>query len=205
MLIIFDLDGTIVVNSKFYKKVYSGTLGKTIIEERGKQGLKMLQYCRANYDGKGELALLALNIPFNKWAQKLIEAPLDLVPSQPRLVKDIQTLNAKKVIYSGSPLEMACGTLEKMGFSPKRDFDLIIGWQPPEVFPVKWSCTTTIFQTILDKFNYKPDQAWAVGDNWQTDLLPAKKIGLKTAEIRHSSGQPDFYFSNLNKFITFLK
>ena len=45
-LVIFDLDGTIVAEPEFYRKVYSGTLRELIYQESGAEGIKMLEYCR---------------------------------------------------------------------------------------------------------------------------------------------------------------
>ncbi len=61
-LMIFDMDGTLIINPNFYNKTYSGTLEQTIFEERGQMGLNVLKYCREEREGKGELALEMLNI-----------------------------------------------------------------------------------------------------------------------------------------------
>lgn len=205
MLIIFDLDGTIIINSKFYKEVYSKTLNEVVEEERGQHGLSVLNYCRKNYDDRGELSLFSLNIPFDKWADKLIDAPLNLIVPQPALVKRIQMLNAKKVIYTASPVEMAYRLLEKLGFCPKQDFDCIIGWQNPETSPLKWTCSSFVFEAILEKFQCKSNYAYSVGDDWEMDLKPAKSIGIKTVGIRKQAGSPDIWFSTLEEFVIFMQ
>jgi len=202
-LVVFDLDGTIVVEPEFYRKVYSVTLNQVVERERGKQGVEVLQYCRENFNGKGELALFMLNIPFRKWAKELINAPLDLIHPHPVLVEQIRELGKKKVIYTGSPKEMALRVLERVGFS-EGDFDFILGWREPELFPIKWSCSSIMFEYILKKFLMNPQEAWSVGDNWETDLRPAQVIGMKTAGIRKRGGNPTIWFAALQQFLTYV-
>jgi len=201
-LVVFDLDGTISVNSEFYRKVYSGTLESLIMERRGKEGLAMLKYCRENYDGKGELALFALNIPFRDWAQLLVNAPMELLMPQPRLCELIHALVTVKVVYTGSPIDMAARVLQRLGFSPTEDFDLILGWQEPELFPCKWTCSPLVFDGILKRFSVSPAEAWAVGDVWDTDLLPAQTVGMRTAMVRkQQGGHPDIWVPSVEEFL----
>ena len=199
-LIIFDFDGTILSNPDFYRDVYSKSLEKIISKKRGKNGLEVLSNCRKNFGGKGELALFALNIPFADWAEMLIDAPLETISPAPELVSQMKKLNAIKIIYTGSPIKMVHRVLEKIGFSI-RDFDLIMGWSEPEYFPVKWSSSPLIFEKIMAQFKCKPDQTWAVGDDWDTDLMPAKAIGIKTVQIKKQSGKTDLYFDSVQEFL----
>ncbi len=201
-LIVFDLDGTIVAEPEFYRKVYSATLNLVVESRRGKRGLQILEHCREKFDGKGELALLALNIPFREWAQYLTEAPLDLIVPQPTLVKQMRKLSAHKVIYTGSPTRMAQRMLARLGFS-REDFDEIIGWDESELFPMKWTCSPLVFKMILTKFSVAPSEVWSVGDDWETDLKPAKIIGMKTAEIRNYKGEPTQQFNRLEDFLVY--
>lgn len=200
-LIVFDLDGTISVNSEFYRRVYSGTLEILIAERRGAAGLAVLQDCRKNYDDKGELALFALNIPFQDWAERLTNATMELLTPQPRICKLIRTLTATKVIYTGSPVQMAMRILQRLGFCPAEDFDLVLGWREPELFPVKWACSPLVFEGILKKFSVSSVEAWAVGDVWDTDLLPAQSIGMRTAMIRRQGGRPDIRVPSIEAFL----
>lgn len=199
-LIIFDLDGTICVNPEFYKKIYSGTLNKVVEQQRGQEGLDMLQYCRETYDGKGELALFALNIPFVRWAEFLIEANLSAINPRPDLVEAFKRIKARKVIYTGSPTKMAHRIISKLGFSVE-DFDIIFGWREPELFPLKWTCSSVVFDMILRGFLLAPKEALSVGDNWETDLLPAKSIGVPTVKIGKVDHNSDMCFADINKFL----
>lgn len=200
-LIVFDLDGTISVNPEFYRKVYSGTLERLVAEKHGKEGSAMLKYCREKYNGKGELALFALDIPFRNWAELLVNAPLELLAPQSDLCELFRNVRTIKVVYTGSPIEMAIKILERIGFNPAKDFNLILGWQEPEAFPVKWTCSPIVFEKILNRFSVRPNMAWAVGDVWDTDLMPAKELGAKTAMVTKQDGNPDVWFPSVNEFL----
>lgn len=199
-LIIFDFDGTILHNLDFYRNIYSKSLDELILKEKGEEGLAILQMCRENFYGKGELALCALNIPFSKWADMLSKISLDLVNPDEKLIEQLRKINAVKVIYSGSPIEMVKRALLKLGFL-EQDFDLIVAWKEPEAFPVKWTSSPVIFEKILLQFNCKPEQCLAIGDDWESDLLPARTIGIKTIQIGTKKGTPDARYETLKKFL----
>jgi FMN phosphatase YigB (HAD superfamily) len=50
-----------------------------------------------------------------------------------------------------------------------------------------------------------PKDAWSVGDTWETDLMPAQKIGMKTAKIGKYEGSPTVCFATLEQFLDYLK
>lgn len=204
-LIIFDLDGTVVDEPEFYRSVYSGTLNAAVLEAKGAYGLGVLDSYRRNFGGKGELALKALGIPFKNWSDKLVVAPVDLIKPQPELVEQIRALNTKKVIFTGSPIELANRILVRLGFDPAADFDAVLGWQEPEEIPQKWFCSPEIFKAICKQFNCDPSSTWSVGDNWETDLEPAALVGINPIQIRTSSGNPSRRFPNLSEFLSSFK
>lgn len=203
-LAIFDLDGTISINPDFYRAVYSGTLNETVSACHGEEGLQVLARCRTQYQGKGELALLALNIPFSEWAQRLINAPLDKVAPDRILVQKFHRLECRKVVYTGSPVVMAERILQRIGFGSK-DFDQVIGWQEPEFFPIKWTGSPVVFQGILTAYGCRAHEAWAIGDQWETDLRPAKVLGSTTMMIRPKEkgrvGNPNWRYDTPHDFL----
>jgi FMN phosphatase YigB (HAD superfamily) len=206
-MLIFDLDETLSIGEKFYREVYHKTLEKVIERQRGKKGLVTLDQCRKMYDGRGELALHALDIPFWDWAKELIEAStktIELIEPQPRLCQMVKQLPHKKVVYTGSPLKMAILLLKRLGFNPKKDFDMIIGWEQPESFPTKWTKSPLIFKYILERFKIKPSTAYAVGNVWVSDLKPAKYLGMKTVLIgnkQEQSGNPNLKYPSVEEFL----
>ena len=106
-VIVFDLDGTLVDDRRFYQEVYSGSLEQLIQDRCGEKGKARLTYYRKHYNGQGELALSDLNIPFSAWARRLCSASLDLITPRHDIVTKVRSLTCKKVVYTGSPRELA--------------------------------------------------------------------------------------------------
>jgi len=203
-LMIFDLDGTLSVNPQFYRQVYSTTLAEIIQTERGQKGLEMLHYYREERGGKGELTLLALDIPFRKWAELLVGADLSLISSNTNLVEAIRSCKIKKVIYSGSPRDMVRRILGKIGFA-KNDFDAIFAWEEPEIIPVKWTCSPIPFKLIMQRFKTSSVETWSIGDVWETDLSPADFVGIKTVKIGEADGYSNMHFDSVEEFLKSIK
>lgn len=135
---------------------------------------------------------------------------LDLIRPQPTLVESIRALDGYKVIYTGSPTTLVERMLQQLGFAAggnrrsgfgNPDFDLTIGWEDPDLYPVKWSCSSMVFDLILQRFGCSPTEGWSVGDDWTTDLQPAKHIGMKTVQIGAQEGSPDVHFPSVKEFL----
>ncbi|MBI3334953.1 MAG: hypothetical protein HY001_00435 [Candidatus Portnoybacteria bacterium] len=226
-LVVFDLDGTLVDNPEFYRTVYSGTLNAVVEKYRGKKGLHLLNTSRENYAGKGELALIALNIPFAAW-QKAIEKKLgrkaiNLIQPKPNLVTAMRKLEATKVVYTGSSIGVAWSILVRLGFSPLDDFSSVIGWRKGERFPSKWTMSSMIFEWIARKHTPPEEREiqwryWSVGDDFENDLFPAARRGWLTAGIREPMRKkavlvshqriviqcPDVWFPTIEQFLKYI-
>ncbi len=200
-LTVWDMDGTLVQEPKYYRGVYSASLEQTAFEIAGQRGVDEINFCRVNFEGKGELALGRLGIPFSEWGKRLVAAPVDLITPQPQVVDKFRTLDMPKVLFTGSPLAMAMKILDRVGFDPLKDFEMLVGWQEPEDEPSKWYQSKRIFQEILQKMNVNPQDAWSIGDNWETDLAPAQALGLTTVQIERNTGKPEYRYPNISAFI----
>lgn len=204
-LLVFDMDGTIVQEPLYYKQIYSCTLNQTVEELCGQMGLAELAFCRQNFEGKGELALGRLGIPFREWAKRLIAAPCDLITPQPKVVQRLRQNPIPKVVFTGSPKRAAEKILTRFGFNPEIDFVALYGWSEPELEPLKWYQSRQVFEEILNRFKVSPERAWSVGDNWETDLAPAKELGMITVQIKKETGNPNFRFPTALDLIDFLE
>ena len=68
-----------------------------------------------------------------------------------------------------------------------------------------------IFQLALERANCKPEEAVMVGDRIDNDMIPAKKIGMKTVWIKQGFGglseqmteaqQPDYSVDSLKELL----
>ena len=71
-----------------------------------------------------------------------------------------------------------------------------------------------IFELALERANCLPENAVMIGDRLDNDILPAKRVGLKTIWIRQGFGgmatslreeeTPDFFVNNLQELLELL-
>jgi FMN phosphatase YigB (HAD superfamily) len=146
-----------------------------IQSEKGKYGLKILKECRQDLDGKGELALLALNIPFKKWALKLVDIDVSSVEANRSISKKIKNLDGVKILYTGSPRKLAIKLIKQIGLS-EDDFDEIIAWED-ETFPLKWTSNQLIYKYLSNKYSTHPQNMYSIGNDIDQDVLPIIKFG----------------------------
>jgi FMN phosphatase YigB (HAD superfamily) len=197
---IFDLDGTLNVNSQFYFKYYTQTLIEVIKKHKGDLGLEILNRTAKENEGKGGKALIKLDIGFIEWANYINQADLNELVPNPILVDLINKLDGKKVLYTGSPECISKKILLKLGFKLD-DFAIIFGWNESQKWPIKWEGSELIYQKFLDLENCSPHHTWSIGDSWNLDLEPAKKIGIKVCGIRKKmSQQTDLWFEKAEYF-----
>lgn len=131
---IFDLDGTLVINPEFYRLAYSGSLEQLIFEVRGDSGLAVLASCRQQYQGRGELALPALAIPFSTWCERLALVSVEQIMAQQDVVDALRVLPGKKALYTGSPRSLTMRLLRGLGFGDD-DFATQINAAKATLFP----------------------------------------------------------------------
>jgi len=71
---------------------------------------------------------------------------------------------------------------------------------------------TEIFQLALDKARIEPSDAWMIGDRLDTDVAPAKSLGMNTIRVLHDSEfsiisadgedtRPDFQFKDMKPLL----
>jgi HAD superfamily hydrolase (TIGR01549 family) len=71
-----------------------------------------------------------------------------------------------------------------------------------------------LFQFVLERAHCRPDEALMVGDRLDNDIIPAKRLGLRTARIRvgwcraveprNREEQPDYEMNSLIELAQFL-
>src|SRR3990167_7745139 len=70
-LYIFDLDGTLVDDMEFYRKIYTENLEQLVSERYGQEGLRLVNMMRSANGDKGELALLDLGMSYYDWWDRI--------------------------------------------------------------------------------------------------------------------------------------
>lgn len=195
-LYIFDLDGTLIDDMDFYRRIYTENLEKLVKGRYGDEGLKIVNMVRRVNRGKGELALLVLGISYDEWFDAVSEDDLKLLSKKSQLVEAVKKLDGVRVVFTGASRVLAEKMLSRVGFKPE-DFNEIIAFEKPSVVPLKLSADRLVFQYLLGKYKVAPEDAYMVGDEYEFDLLPAKILGINTVEVRHKSGKADHFVQNI--------
>lgn len=104
------------------------------------------------------------------------------------LVKLLRQKGKKIVGLTDAPEELSRQVLSECGLDPDVDFDLYISYQS-ESGPPKMVQGEAIFRDIAERFEVEPSRVLSVGDNLETDIVPAQKAGLKTCLISESDVQ----------------
>ena len=78
-----------------------------------------------------------------------------------------------------------------------KDFDLVITCDDVEPKPSEEG-----YLTVMKTLGLKPDEILYVGDRWEVEVEPAKKLGMKTALVsRKHHGDPDIYLKDVMEIL----
>ncbi|MEI6288331.1 MAG: HAD family hydrolase [bacterium] len=186
-LLIFDMDGTLYnfkegsfKKSSLKKKVLSNAL--IFIEDKlsidKPEAKKIFKKIKASY---GENISIGLEKEYKldryEYFNFVWNIPAkNLVVKNYRIKKILTELSSKNkiILLSDSPKIWIENVLKELGlydllknniYSGESDFRKIFG---------------NIFNQILQKLNYNPKDCLMIGDQEKTDIIPAKKAGIKT-------------------------
>lgn len=189
----FDIGSTLVDEHLVYEHIFRDiaeltNLDYTLIHDEA------LEYYRQNKKGDIELGT-KYNLPKRKWH---IEDEM-LYNDAP---KCLETLSKKYRI--GIIANQSLGTknrLEKWGIM--KYVDLVIASAEEGVSKPN----TKIFEIALQRAKCKADQAIMIGDRIDNDIVPAKKVGMRTIWVKQGFGaywqitgedeKPDYTIQNI--------
>lgn len=146
------------------------------------------------------LIVEAVDAYFSPW---ILTLPKDVLPTLSVL---------RKTFKIGLISNFTCSnyihkTLKTLGLSDSFDCVIVsedVGWRKPH---------PKIFKRFLEALNVKAEETLFVGDELESDMLGAKEIGMKTAQIVDDDYQeplgnvvkPDFIIHSLSDLKTILK
>jgi len=194
LLIIFDLDDTLVETSKclttralknaFYAMKEAGLSMRggldsfpflIALNERAISSKQALKSFCSHFGEEGQIlsiGIKALSIPL------LPETKLDPVVGAFSLLKDLgQSHDLALVTLGGKQLQMQ--KLEKAGIQPNQFCKLVIGGGPSK---------KPIYQKILKERGIASSQVLVCGDRVSVDLSPAKELGMVTVHFQNGRG-----------------
>lgn len=193
----FDVGNTLVDESVAYEhrlREAADLIGKSYeqIQEEA------LEFYRQN--DKGDLAVMDnYGIPRLKW-------PKEKERLYPETAEVLKALKSKYKI--GVIANQSLGTAERLkAWGILQFIDLVIASAEEGVSKPD----PRIFEIALERANCKSENAVMIGDRIDNDVVPAKKMGMKTVWIRQGGGglwqlqgpeqQPDFTVDNLGELV----
>ena len=193
----FDIGSTLVDESIAYRKRIERTVANTDISY-DEFYRKMVEVSKQNQDAyNSAVAVYGLN-------KALWNSDDEIVyPEAEECLRELSKHYKIGIIANQNPGSRE--RLEKMGLL--KYIDLVVasaeeGVAKPDL---------RIFRIALERAACKPEEAVMVGDRIDTDIIPAKKIGLKTVWIRKGFGKyyvpdpavekPDRTVNSLNELI----
>jgi len=188
-MILFDIDNTLVFGTKassFYLS-YSRVLERTLSESLNidlKEGKKIADEHRKNFDGHGEIAFITYGLGMEKWYETILsldpQKNLDPMPAASNVLKFFKKRDMIIGAITDGPALQA-GRILKATKIERDLLNFCIGWEKGQPMPKDGS--EKIYQKLCQDFNISPSQAVMVGDSLRTDILPAIKAGLKAVHI----------------------
>ncbi len=188
-IVLFDIDNTLSYGDKaavFYRQ-YSRHLEKVLGQSLGisvEEAKKIADNYRAKYNGHGERSFFELNIGMDVWFEGILLLnpeeylePLDYSDKLLRLLKDLGFIIG--AITDGPRVQASriLGAIQ----ADEKNFDFIIGWEKGNKMPKYGS--KRIFEEICKEYSVKPNEVVMIGDSLETDILPAKEVGMEVIYI----------------------
>lgn len=191
----FDIGSTIVDESKCYEYRCNEIIEKNDINAEEFYA-KVLDFAKTNsFPIKAACKYYGFEIP--KW-------PKELEHLYPDTEKTLKILSQKYKL--GIIANQSAGTQERLdNWNIRKYFDVVaasteLGIAKPDL---------RIFTTSLEQANCNPENAVMIGDRLDNDVIPAKKLGMKTVwvrqgfakyiTIRNDNEKPDFIIDSIGE------
>lgn len=193
----FDMGSTLVDESECYQSRIDIILNHSNIKQEDFVN-KIYEFAKINaYPIKSAAEYYGVDIP--KWDKELESL-------YPNVENVLQTLSKKYKL--GIIANQVLGSEERLkNWGIYEYFDVIVasaeaGCAKPDL---------RIFEIALEKANCKPSDAVMIGDRLDNDIVPAKKLGMKTIwvkqgfakfqSIHQDAEQPDCIIKNINDLL----
>ena len=193
----FDIGSTLIDESVAYRKRIERTIAGTNVTYDDFYN-KMVEISKYNQSGYNK-ALEAYGLKMSPWNSD----DEFVYPEAENCLNELSKHYKIGIIANQNPGSKE--RLNKLGLL--KYIDLVIasaeeGVEKPDL---------RIFQLALERANCKPEEAVMVGDRIDNDIIPAKKIGMKTVWIKQGFGglseqmteaqQPDYSVDSLNELL----
>ncbi len=204
--IIWDLDGTLYPNQPDLKQAINRKVFELIAEARNISLKAAQDYHRETYSQLHsntqtllEAGVNADDVRSGRWFSDI---QINKINKTPSLVQAMRKLDQyQHLVNTNSTQASAESKLKKIGFTLD-DFKAVVGnmdtvgINKPKLKPFRYMLTLT---------NGKPNQHVFVGDRYETDLAPAKKVGMRTVLVYDKDERADLSFGCTQDLVKFLQ
>jgi HAD superfamily hydrolase (TIGR01549 family) len=203
--IVWDLDGTLYQISEEVSRKIQQKVWELIAEKRGislKQAKELHQQLYAKLQSNTR-TLIAAGVERElvlrgDWHSQI---QLEAIKPNSQLVKQVQALTRfKHIINTNSSQKSAEKKLKKIGFD-LNFFKVVIG-NPDMIGALKPDLAP--YKYVLNLTQAAAENHLFVGDRYETDLAPAKKVGMHTALVYANDKRADLNFNSTPALLDFL-
>lgn len=209
-IVLFDIDNTLVYGDKakkFYSE-YSRCLERVLASELKitvEEAKKIADDYRQKYNGHGERSFITLGLGMDVWFDGILSLnPQEYLCPLETSVDLIKTLKKEGFVIGAitdGPRIQASRILEAIQLGDDQ-FDFIIGWERGKEFPKYGS--TKIYKEICKKYSVNPNEVVMIGDSLETDIFPAKEVGLNVIYVGNSREYQCKSIENIEELYTSL-
>ncbi len=187
MLVVFDLDDTLIETSKCLTPLYlqiaydamglEGTFEElTAINEKALTSRIALREFWGRYSNKEEILQEGLNAL--KTALPA-DAKIDPVPGAKEVLDALQVHHTLALVTAGHQ-QLQFQKMEKAGIQPEQFSKIIVSTGASKKLD---------YQNVLSELNFDPSNAIVCGDRVEVDLTPAKELGIYTVHFQNGRGK----------------
>lgn len=199
----FDLDGTLYSSAESDERIRD-QVALRIFEKR--RDLSSLAEARRFFDERYaeiESATLVLESvgyerPSEVMDRCLAEADvLDLISPNNELANTMRAISSSHdsvYLLTDSPRELGLAKLERIGI-PQNVFQTMVFSDTNGAGPKP---SGEAFRYVVDLLGIPPENHLYVGDRRSSDILPAKKLGMKTLIVGKRVEEADFFIEKIN-------
>ena len=190
-IIVWDIDGTLYQTiSSLKKAIYDDAL-KMVKRKLAVNKKKAAAILEKNYQKLASTSRILLKLGFN-WNDVFQRLERCYGLKAPFIKKDLRLAlmfgrlsNFRHLVASNNPEIISRRLLVKLGLDLKL-FERVFGNSPDFIKP-----ELKFFQRILDYTNLPAGQHLFIGDREETEIIPAKKLGMKTCFVWGQSKAAD--------------
>ncbi|MBU3935638.1 HAD family hydrolase [Patescibacteria group bacterium] len=210
---IFDLDGTLYrfnkssggyfVKSQFYQDIKENVYRFFAKELKISRKQSIQTYKKIMDEFKGEVSL-GVEKTFGIDRYQYFSATWNLDPEKylepnENLIPMIEPLSGNIAILTSAPLVWAQNALKFLGIDEYFK-DAVFTGEGDIRKP-----NPEAFVQILKSFNCPSNEVFSIGDQEQTDILPAKNLGIKTIIVGSESAIADYSIKTISDFPALIK